>query len=1121
MEYRILGPLEVHGDVGRLALGGQRHQKVLAVLLLNANSVVPLSRLIDAVWGDAPPATARQQIQNRVSALRRTLTAAGAPDVIATDGPGYVLRVDEGQLDASAFEAQVGRAETSASAGDLGDAVDQLRGALALWRGPALAGLAGGPVEATATRLNERRLSTLETCCEHELALGRHLEIAAELTQWHDEYPLRERLAGQLMLTLYRCGRHSEALAVYQRLRARLAEELGVDPVPELTMFHQAILRHDPALQAPGDRTGTASQPRESAATTRSGVVPTAQLPPDVAAFTGRTEYLGQLDALLEESDHRPPAARVAVIAGMAGVGKTTLAVHWAHRVRHRFPDGQLHINLQGFAPCPPMRPIDPLTRFLHALGVWHEQIPADPDEAAGMYRSLLADKRVLIVLDDAADADQVRRLLPASPDCLVLVTSRNRLTGLVARDGARRIDLGLLSADEAGILLARVIDADRVRAEPDACAELARTCAYLPLALRIAAAHLAEQPHRTVSQYLAQLTTGDPLSALSVVDDDQAAVRAAFDLSYRHLPADVRRVFRLLGLVPGSDVAADAAAALVDGGIDATMLTLHRLAAVHLLEQSAPDRYRFHDLLRRYAIQRAESEDSETDRRAAVERLLHYYLRTADGGTRLLYPQVVRLPPAAGAASGSTRHADRAASLAWLDAERANLVAATRHAAAQGPRHVAWLLADALRGYFARHTHIVDWLATAHAAAAAAEADDDPTGMAGAQLNLADALRRLSRYEQAIVHYNRALVLSRQVGWLDGQATALANLSGAYLLLGRQSQAAHHLNQALQIDRRTGRRSGEASRLNNLGVVYWQMGRLERSAEHYRAALSIRLASGPEVDQATNRSNLAEVYHALGRLGRARDHIERSLELHRQRGNQGDADAMRVMAVLCRDAGQYAEAVEYAQAAVALSDGDTDRDPRTHVHALVTLGTIRHHLGQYRMAIDLHGRALRVALETGNRFPQAEALIGLAAAHLDNDQPGQAACHAGEAFAIARDTGFRGLEGHALTVLAQISLYHHRHAEAVARASCSFAIQRETGHRLGEARTLLVLGRAQCACGDLRAARAHGEWARRIFEEVGTPEADDARVLLSTWAAGKPPEQAAFRAGSARALRP
>lgn len=822
----------------------------------------------------------------------------------------------------------------------------------------------------------------------------------------------------------------------------------------------------------------------------------TAQLPPDVAAFTGRVEHLNRLDALLAAAGDGPPAVVISAIAGTAGVGKTALAVHWAHRVRDQFPDGQLHVNLQGFAPNPPLQPIDALTQFLHALGARRGQVPVDQDEAASMYRSLLADKRILILLDNAASADQIRPLLPGSPGCLVLVTSRNRLSGLVARDGAQRIDLGLLPADEAEALLARIVDPERVRAEPAVCAELARACDFLPLALRIAAANIADRPQHTIAEYLAKLTAGDRLSALSTVDDDQAAVRATFDLSYQQLPEDVQHAFRLLGLIPGSDVTADAASALIGTDVERTNVTLDRLAAGHLLDQRTPGRYSFHDLLRRYATERAHSDQPPADRAAAVDRLVRWYLRTADDAVRLLYPGKVLLPsdPANVATDPVVTNPEHA--LAWLEAERANLVATARLCAEHGPLPVAWLLADCLRGYFAAHMHSVDWLATARAAASAAAAADDRTGQTVAQLNLADVLRRLSQYQQAIDHYQRALALSRDVGWLDGEATALANLSGAYLFLGRLPDAADHLKQALRIDRQTGRQAGQASRLNNLGVVYWQMGDLRQAATYYRGALASHLGND-SLGKANGLANLGEVYHALGQPRLALDHVNRALELYRRLLDHAEADALRIAASIQRDCGQCEAALDPARAAIMLTRG-ANHDPREGAHALVTLGTIRQRLGQHGLAIQLHRRALRMAVETGNRFPQTEALIGLALAHLKRDEPEEAVGHASAALTIACDTGYRMFAGQALTVLAEINLYRRRVADAVDQAQRSLAIHRETGHRLGEANALLVLGQAHRTSCDVDSAASCWRPALKIFEEIGAPDASHVRVLLS-----------------------
>jgi len=863
-----------------------------------------------------------------------------------------------------------------------------------------------------------------------------------------------------------------------------LSGQLGLDP-GELAALEAAL---------DGD---TANGPDRKIAELPSAARPrAAQLPADVAAFTGRLEHLNRLDALLTDAGDGSPAVIISTIAGTAGVGKTALAVHWAHRVRERFPDGQLYVNLQGFAPNAPLRPIDALTQFLHALGPRRGQVPVDVAEAASMYRSLLADKRILVLLDNAASAEQVRPLLPGSPGCLVLVTSRNRLSGLVARDGAQRIDLGLLSAGEAEALLNRTVAAERIRVEPEAVAELARACAYLPLALRIAAANIADRPQRTIGTYLAELTAGDRLSALSIVDDEQAAVRATFDLSYRQLPDDARHAFRLLGLVPGSDVTADAASALVGTDVERISLTLDRLVAGHLLDQKTPGRYSFHDLLLRYASERAHSDEPRALRAAAVDRLVRWYLRTADGAVRLLYPGVVRLPRnLAGVTTGGVL-TNREAALAWLDAERANLVAAARACAEHGPRPVAWLLADTLRGYFAARMHSADWLATARAAEAAAAAADDRTGQAVAQLNLADVLRRLSQYEQSIDHYQRALTLSREVGWLDGEATALANVSGAYLFLGRLSDSAHHLNQALRIDQQSGRRAGQASRLNNLGVVYWQMGELRQAATYYREALTL-CSRGDSLSKANGLTNLSEVFHALGQPDLALDHVNRALAVHRRMRDNGDADALRIMASIERDSGRYGDALDPARAAVALSRG-ANLDLRTEAHALVTLGSVRQRLGQYGMAIRLHRRALRLAVETGNRFPQTEALIGLALGHLKRDELDEAVAHASTAFALAHDTGYQLFAGQALTVLAEINLYRGWIADALDQARRAVAIQQETGHRLGEANALLVLGLALRTSCDADAATSCWRPALKIFEEIGTPEADDVRALLS-----------------------
>ncbi len=742
------------------------------------------------------------------------------------------------------------------------------------------------------------------------------------------------------------------------------------------------------------------------------------QLPADVAGFTGRAADLERLDALLA-GDGSATAVVISAIAGSAGVGKTALAVHWAHRVAERFPDGQLYLDLQGFAPSPPVDPPRALGRLLDGLGVPSDQVPVEQEAAAALYRSLLARRRLLVVLDNAREAAQVRPLLPGSPGCPVVITSRERLTGLVATNGARRLTLDVLAPDEAVALLQSVLGADRVAAEPGAAAELAEACAFLPLALRIAAADLIGQPGRPVAEYAAALRAEDRLATLEVDGDPQAAVRAAFDRSYATLAADARRLFRLLGLTPGPEVTVPAAAALAGTTPEQATPLLARLADGHLLEARARGRFGFHDLLRRYARQRSEHEDRLPEREAAIGRLLSWYLHGADAAARLLYPTTFRLPlpPAPGGLppAGFDRYPD---ALAWMDAERANLVAAVTHAAEHGPGPLAWLLADTVRGYFLLRRPMVDWLAVARAGLATATRAHDRRAQATARFSLGLAHWSLGRHPQAIEHYRAALELFRETGWLQGQAACLGNLGNVHGDVGEPAQAADYFAQALALDRRAGRRDRQAVALGSLGMLSRELGALARADEYETQALALHRQAGYRTGEAYALGNLGEIEHDLGRLEDALRHLTQALSLYREIGNRsGEAYALYGLAALHRDTGGQRQALQLARAAVALASEISER--RAHVEALNTLGSVQLRLGDCQEAIGHHRQALELASQAGSRYPQTGALLGLAAAYHQQGRNDLAIEHAQQALTLASGAGYRVLEGQANAVLA------------------------------------------------------------------------------------------------------
>ena len=630
MKFGLLGPLLVDRDGDVLEVPGGKQRVLLAVLLLNAGRVVPLDELSDVLWGAEAPVSARVSVQNYVKRLRSILGDSGHRR-ISTHPHGYMISIGPGELDVESFEFLLGAAREEARAGSWATAAGRLREGLSLWRGEPLADLGSELLAAREIpRLAEMRLQAVEARIEADLYLGHPAELIAELQRLTVAHPLREHLHAQLMLALYRTSRQGEALAAYQHARRLLIEELGTEPGTELRELHQRILSNDPGLAGP--------EPRPSAA--GGGPVPR-ELPAPVAHFAGRAAELAALTGLLDAAGAElPEAVVISAIGGTAGVGKTALAVHWAHQVAHRFPDGQLYVNLRGFDPSGmPVAPAQAIRKFLAALGMPADQVPADIDAQACLYRSVLAGQRVLIVLDNARDSDQVRPLLPASPGSLAVVTSRSQLAGLVAVEGARPLTLDVLTEAEARELLIRRLGGEQIAADPAAADELVRLCARLPLALAIAAARGATRPGLPLAVLAGELR--DAHGQLDTLDagDTTANIRTVFSWSCQSLTSPAARMFRLLGVHPGPDISARAAASLAGMARDKARAALDELSRASLIVEHVPGRFVFHDLLRAYAAEQASAIDGAAQRRAAIRRVLDHYMHTAHAAAGLLYP--------------------------------------------------------------------------------------------------------------------------------------------------------------------------------------------------------------------------------------------------------------------------------------------------------------------------------------------------------------------------------------------------------------------------------------------------------------------------------------------------
>jgi DNA-binding SARP family transcriptional activator/tetratricopeptide (TPR) repeat protein len=1060
VRIRLLGPVGAWDGQRAIALGPRKQRLVFAVLALEAGRAVDVARLVDLAWPEDPPRTAQHAIQVCVSGLRSALRGADGLDVRLA-GSGYLLTADRSVIDAHRFRSLLVRARgATKDAADDEARVAVLEEALALWSGTALAGTATPAVaERLCAGLEEARLGALEDRLDALLRLGRHREVLEELRGLVAMNPLRERLAGQLMTALYRDGRAAEALDGFRRYRQRLAEDLGLDVGPALRDLELAILRNESSAPlAPGPARDADSP------------VP-AQLPSVAAGFAGRDSDLAELDALLAG---RVPGGPVVVITGTAGVGKTALAVHWAHRHRDDFPDGQLYVNLAGYAPAPPLPPERALAGFLRALGVPAERIPPEVDEAAALYRSLLADRRVLVVLDNARSPDQVRPLLPGGAGCLTVITSRDRLAGLAAREGARLLPLGVLRPGEALEVLAGVLGADRVGAEPDAAADVAALCACLPLALRIAAAHLTRHARQPLGGLAAGLREGNRLSVLSVAGDEQSAVRASFDLSYAALRPAARRTFLLAGLSPGGDLSTRAAAALAAVPAEEAREALADLTEAHLMDEDVPGRFGMHDLLRLYAGDRALAELGAPESEAAIGRLCDFYLRATTAAARVLYPNMQRLPlpPRLGDSTGDAdgdagvAFAGHADALAWLEAERANLVTTVTWAAGHGPREAAWLIADAMRGYFWTRRYAADWLAVAEAGLAAAggqEDDREPRAMAAAHISLAQAQRWLTRYDAAADHLERAAALAERAGWQQGAAAAFGSLANVYRDQGRMAESADHHRRALEIYRATGSRGGEATSLVNLGNVLLETGNAADAVTHLTRALAILREIGARTAEGNVLNSLGCAHLIQGTPEAAQRYFDAALAVHRETGSlEGEADDLSNMAELHIDTGRLDRARELAMASLALARESGER--RIEIDANNVLGTAARQTGDLATAFRHHQEALKFAAEAGYRQGETVALTGLAQDQADLGDYDTAVSTAERALDVARKTRLRLLEGHALVALASISLDRGRRADARAHAAAALAVHRETGHVLGQSRAerlLELLGEA------------------------------------------------------------
>lgn len=926
LSVQLLGPVTVTVGGLPVPVGGPGVRALLALLALNANRVVTQDEIVDALWGHDPPATARTIVHGHVSHLRRSLTAAqmgrtGEDAVsVRTVTPGYLLVIDTDQIDVHRARTFLERAVGAGPARK----AELLNRALALWRGPMLADVADS---VRAPELEDLRLAIHGARVDADLELGRHAEVIHELGVLVRENPLSERFASQLMRALYHSGRRAEALDVYHGFARQLIGQLGIDPGPELRELHDRILRDE--VDGPS--------PRAAAAGSRRSPMVPMQLPPAVPELAGRGRELDWLDALAGHADGE--GGVVGVVSGAAGIGKSALVVSWAHRAAHRFSDGVLFAGLRGFDPRhPPRDPAEVLSQLLQGLGVVAADLPDTLEERAGLYRSLLAGRRVLVVLDDARAAEQVVPLLPPSGGSMALVTSRFRLEGLVVASAARLLVLDTLAEDDAISLICELADADH---DCETAPELARLCGYLPLALRIVGARLAASPEGTVEQIVRALSDERTrLSALELdslaLDGSHVGVRAALDVTFAALADAHAHTFRLLGTFPGRIIRPQLVAALCEVGLDEAGTRLRTLAAHNLLTETAPDVFTAHDLVRLYLGERA-AELSADERSAALSSALRYYLAASDTARRTILRVVDELDcrslvPAA----LLPVLADFGGALNWFAAEWPNLRMLLDAAVAAGRDEEVWRLARLAHTYRVNRPMWDDWMSLVETGMLAAERVGDPRAVlwmltsrvavrlvferpdgvladaeaalaiAGeigehrlivpARIHLGCALTLLERHDEAIACQLLAREEAERLGDEGLRVQALHNYAEAQKRAGRYDEAIDFQRKTLELDATTGNAGYVVRSMVNLAEMCLATGALDEADRAARKTVELSVECGFTLQEGVGRLMLGRILRAKGQLRAARAELTASLELN---SRAGDVRAVRIRAEL------------------------------------------------------------------------------------------------------------------------------------------------------------------------------------------------------------------------------
>ncbi|MER6574273.1 BTAD domain-containing putative transcriptional regulator [Nonomuraea sp. NPDC001023] len=956
LRFAVLGPVRAWREGQELDLGTPLQRSILGMLLLREGRAVTPAEMIDAVWGEDAPPRALGALRTYVSRLRTVLEpdrpARSRPELLTSIGRGYALRLPDDALDLTRFERGIAEAEAARKAGRLSAAAEGMRAALTLFEGEPLAGAVGPYAEHQRDRLAERRVSVIETLMDLDLELGGHAAVVSELIALTAEHPLRERLRAQLMLAYYRCGRQGDALNVFTETRQALIDELGIEPGSELTALHQRILAADPALTlvpppaVPAEQ--AAGEPAAEEEPPALDLPRPAQLPAAVGDFTGRKEVAVRVHTLLS-AQSSAEGVPVVALCGIGGVGKTTLAVHVAHAADDLFPDGQLYADLRGHSD-EVTAPESALGGFLRALGIPPDVIPDGLAERSALYRSLLSDRRILVLLDNARDADQVSPLLPGSPGCATIVTSRAKLADLPA---ARLIDLDVMEPDEALSLFASVAGPERVAAEHGAAMDVVAACGFLPLAVRIVAARLAARPSWTVASLVPRLA--DEQRRLDELRVGNLAVEATFALGYGQLEPAQARAFRLLSLPKGPDISIGAAAAVLAMNVYEAEELLESLVDMSLLEATAPGRYRFHDLLRLFARRVLDKTERPQDKTLALRRLLGFYLASSRSAHRLAYEGSMIPDNLAVVGSGLTfTTVDEA--VAWLISEGDSLFAAINQAATTSTAGEQLLPAAdmlvAMEPLLEAGTHTREFDQGTRAVLAAALGLDDEASelrsryvlgrvlFAGNQLSeseahfrrvyelsdargekivtgevlnaLAVVVGRQRRHTEALTLFDAASRYYRENGVPAGEALVLSYSARDHLGLGHADDAIAAAEKGLAIFTEIGSGAGTARARYHLGIVLSRVGRLTEAVHHHAECLAFFRSSKQRVWEQRVCSRLAETFIAAGRYPDAVRHAEQALLVSREIGHPyGEALSLTVLGRALRGLGSSARSLD------------------------------------------------------------------------------------------------------------------------------------------------------------------------------------------------------------------